>query len=37
MNEILIGSELWDHLSGEENTMDKVLEIIRKTVKKIQH
>ena len=37
MNEILIGSELWDHLSGEENTMDKALEIIRKTVKKIQH
>ncbi|MDO8812141.1 MAG: TdeIII family type II restriction endonuclease [Gallionella sp.] len=30
--EILIGSELWDHLSGEPNTMEIILEIIEETV-----
>jgi hypothetical protein len=31
-DEILIGSELWDHLSGQENTMDSILNIIKDTV-----
>ena len=35
-NEVLIGSELWDHLSGSVNTMEEILEIIAKTVKKIK-
>ena len=30
--EILISAELWDHLSGERNTMEEIFEIIRKTV-----
>lgn len=30
--EILIGSELWDHLSGEPNTMETILGIIEETV-----
>lgn len=31
-DEVLIGGELWDHLSGQPNTMEEILEIIRKTV-----
>ncbi len=27
-DEVLIASELWDHLSGENNTMEQILEII---------
>ncbi|MGI9107263.1 MAG: TdeIII family type II restriction endonuclease [Pyrinomonadaceae bacterium] len=30
--EILIASEFWDHLSGELNTMDQLLEIVAETV-----
>lgn len=35
-SEVLIGCELWDHLSGSKNTMEEVLDIIRSTVKKIR-
>jgi hypothetical protein len=31
--EILIASELWDHLSGQENTMEQLLEIVSETVR----
>ena len=31
-NEILIASELWDHLSGQDNTMEQLLEIVSETV-----
>ncbi len=31
-DEILIGGELWDHLSGQPNTMEEILEIIKQTV-----
>jgi hypothetical protein len=31
--EILLGSELWDYLSGVENTMQDVLEIINRIAK----
>lgn len=34
--EVLIGPELWDHLSGSEKTMEEVLDIIRKVVKKVK-
>lgn len=30
--EVLIGSELWNHLSGQQNTMDSILDIIKNTV-----
>lgn len=30
--EVLIGGELWDHLSGQRNTMEEILEIIIRTV-----
>ena len=30
--EVLLGPELWNHLSGQQNTMDEILEIIRETV-----
>ena len=31
--EILIASELWNHLSGQENTMEQLLEIVSETVR----
>jgi hypothetical protein len=31
-DEILIASELWDHLSGQENTMEEILQITAETV-----
>lgn len=31
--EVLLASELWDRLSGEENTMEKLLEIINRIAK----
>jgi hypothetical protein len=31
--EILIASELWDHLSGQNNTMEQLLDIVSETVK----
>lgn len=31
-DEILIASELWDHLSGEKNTMEQLLQIVSETV-----
>lgn len=30
--EVLIGSELWNHLSGQQNTMESILDIIKSTV-----
>ncbi len=35
-DEVLLASELWDHLSGQKNTMEEVFEIIGKTVKLIK-
>ena len=35
--EILIASELWDFLSGKEDTMKDILEVIKKTVLEIRH
>lgn len=35
--EVLLGSELWDHLSGSVNTMEEVLDIIRNTVKNVHN
>lgn len=35
-DEVLVGSELWDRLSGSKNTMEQVIDIIKLTVKKIQ-
>jgi hypothetical protein len=32
--EFMLGSELWDFLSGEENTMEQILEIIQEVVSK---
>ncbi|MFH1832621.1 MAG: TdeIII family type II restriction endonuclease [Candidatus Levyibacteriota bacterium] len=34
-DEVLIASELWDHLSGGKNTMEEILEVISITVEKI--
>src|SRR3989344_1274485 len=34
-DEVLLASELWDHLSGEENTMDQIFEIITQTIKTV--
>lgn len=34
-DEVLIGSELWDHLSGSTNTMEEMLEVIAQTVKEV--
>jgi hypothetical protein len=34
--EVLLGSELWDHLSGSRNTMEEVLKIVKDTVKKVK-
>jgi hypothetical protein len=31
-NEVLVASELWDHLSGSPNTMEQILEITARTV-----
>ena len=33
--EVLISSELWDHLSGQSHTMEQIFEIITKTIEKI--
>ncbi len=30
--EVLLGPELWDHLSGEENTMEEIFQVITKTI-----
>jgi Type II restriction endonuclease, TdeIII len=30
--EVLIGSELWNYLSGQQNTMESILDIIKSTV-----
>lgn len=35
-NEVLIASELWDHLSGQSQTMEQIFEIIIKTIEKIK-
>lgn len=32
-DEILIASELWDHLSGQRNTMEGIFKIIKETIK----
>lgn len=34
--EVLIGAELWDHLSGSKNTMEEILDIIATVVDKIK-
>ena len=34
--EVLLSSEVWDHLSGQQNTMEEVLEVISQTVKEIK-
>jgi len=33
--EVLIAAELWDHLSGENNTMEQIFDIITETIKKL--
>lgn len=35
-DEILIGNELWNHLSGSKNTMEEIIEVIKNTVKIIK-
>lgn len=35
-DEVLIGSELWDHLSGSKNTMEETLVVISNTVKTVK-
>lgn len=35
-DEVLIGSELWDHLSGSSNTMADILEVISDIASKVQ-
>jgi len=32
-DEILIASELWDHLSGQNDTMEQLLDIVSETVR----
>lgn len=32
-DEVLLAAELWDHLSGQKNTMEEVFDIISKTIK----
>lgn len=32
-DEVLIASELWDHLSGQKNTMEEIFEVIKDTVR----
>lgn len=34
--EILIASELWDHLSGQSKTMEQILDIVSETVKQFE-
>lgn len=34
-DEVLLSSELWDHLSGEKNTMEQIFEVIIKTIEKV--
>lgn len=34
-DEVLLASELWNHLSGESNTMEEIFEVITKTIGKI--
>jgi len=34
-DEVLLSSELWDHLSGQKNTMDEIFEVISKTVEEV--
>lgn len=35
-DEVLIANELWDYLSGQKNTMDQILDVIKETVKIIK-
>ena len=35
-SEVLIAGELWDHLSGEVNTMEQLLEIVSATVAQVR-
>lgn len=35
-DEVLLGSELWDFLSAQENTMEEILDVIRETVSKVR-
>lgn len=35
-DEVLLSNELWDHLSGEVNTMEEILEVISSTVKLVK-
>lgn len=34
-DEVLLSSELWDHLSGEEYTMEQIFEVITKTIERV--
>jgi hypothetical protein len=35
-DEVLIASEFWDYLSGSDNTMEEILDIIAETVAKVR-
>lgn len=35
-DEVLLSTELWNHLSGQENTMEEIFEIIAKTIEAIK-
>ncbi|MBI4078964.1 MAG: TdeIII family type II restriction endonuclease [Candidatus Levybacteria bacterium] len=35
-NEVLLSSELWDHLSEQKNTMEEIFEIISKTIEVVK-
>jgi hypothetical protein len=34
--EVLIASELWDYLSGQQNTMEQILGIVSETVRQFE-
>jgi hypothetical protein len=34
-DEVLLSAELWDHLSGQKNTMEEIFEIVSKTIEKV--
>lgn len=34
-DEVLLSSELWDHLSGQKNTMEEIFEIITRTIEQV--
>ena len=34
--EVLLSSELWNHLSGQEDTMEQILKAISDTVRRVK-